>query len=239
MTTSDDRELIHQLLDDVSIIEAHFPLGGIPTPSLLRTCFAPILRRWIAEGVFFRAQKLILPTHVTFATTSNTRAMEQCGAGVYEHWMELMFFGTIGVSVSRKTAQHVHDVPERPDAAALEPTPKKAKKFFEQPMFFWKSDFYTREDVIKWHANKLGGVHLDFRRKEDEAHINEIKTHFGFELKGGLRAMLMGEEIERGRADRARRQSVYDATELIAMDTARIFASGIRGSEKAFLAVLE
>jgi hypothetical protein len=107
MIAADDQELTRQLLDDVNIIEAHFTLGVIPRPSLLRTCFVPILRRWIAEGVFFRAQKLILPTQVTFATTSNTRAIDQCRAGVYEHWMELMFFGTLGVSVSQRTAQHL------------------------------------------------------------------------------------------------------------------------------------
>jgi hypothetical protein len=42
--------------------------------------------------------------------------------------------------------------------------------------------FYTRTDVVKWLANRLGGAHLDFRRKDDETHIDEIKNYFGIEL---------------------------------------------------------
>lgn len=99
-------------------------------------------------------------------------------------------------------------------------------------MFFWKERFYTRQDIIKMHANMLGGVHFDFRRADDEAHIKEIKNYFGFEMKGNNYQMLVGNEIEVARSDVARRAKVYDATELIVMDSARIFAKGVDGSEK-------
>jgi len=51
--------------------------------------------------------------------------------------------------------------------------------------------------------------------------------------------MLSGDSIEAGRADRQRRPFIYDATELIAMDTARIFAAGIKRSRAEFLCVLD
>jgi hypothetical protein len=98
-------------------------------------------------------------------------------------------------------------------------------------MFFWKGNFYTRADVIKWLANKLGGAHLDFRRKGDETHIDELKNYFGFEVAPKTNQMLVGDSIASGRADPSRRPSIYDATELIAMDTARIFAAGIRAAD--------
>ncbi len=68
-------------------------------------------------------------------------------------------------------------------------------------MFFWKGEFYTRAEVIKMHANALGGVHFDFRKAQDEAHIKEIKNYLGFELKGSNNQILVGDEIGQGRAD--------------------------------------
>jgi hypothetical protein len=57
-------------------------------------------------------------------------------------------------------------------------------------------------------------------------------------VKGNNNQMLVGDAIGIARADPARRQQVYDATELVAMDTARIFASGVRASEEAFVDLL-
>lgn len=50
--------------------------------------------------------------------------------------------------------------------------------------------------------------------------------------------MLVGKTIETGRADPQRRHAIYDATELITMDTARIFANGIRASRPVFVSLL-
>ena len=107
-------------------------------------------------------------------------------------------------------------------------------------MLFWKGTFYTRLDILKWLANTLGGVHLDLKRTDAEVHIAEIKDSFGFEIKdtGNNYQMLVGKEIEQGRADRLRRPFIYNVTELIAIDTARIFVSGIRNAEEHFLTCL-
>jgi len=238
---SDDRELIQQLLDDVGILEDQF-LIGIPKPPATRAVLAPILRRWVAEALFFKAQKLIMPVKVNFAIMSNAHATKLCEDGVYEHWMGVVVFGQIGVGKSQVAQKYLgpDGKPTIPlgDRAVAPPEPQKAKRFFEQKMFFWKGQFYTRADVIKMHANALGGVHFDFRRTEDETHINEIKNYFGFELKGNNSQMLVGNDISLGRADPARRQQVFDATELVAMDTARIFADGIRASQGAFSSLL-
>jgi hypothetical protein len=86
--------------------------------------------------------------------------------------------------------------------------------------------------------NRVQAIHFDFRKAQDEAHIKEIKNYLGFELKGSNNQILVGDEIGQGRADPVRRQRVYDATELVAMDTARIFASGVSASEKAFVDLL-
>jgi hypothetical protein len=110
--------------------------------------------------------------------------------------------------------------------------------FFGQKMFFWKGQFYTRADLIKMHANALGGVHLNFQRTRSETHIIELKNYFGYEVNGRNYQMMIGNEIAVGRADPDRRAQIYDATELVTMDTARIFARGVRKSEASFVALL-
>lgn len=49
--------------------------------------------------------------------------------------------------------------------------------------------------------------------------------------------MLVGQDIEIARADPARRDRVYDATELVTLDTARIFAKGIDSVSASFEAL--
>jgi hypothetical protein len=126
--SADDRELIQQLLDDTGIVEAHF-VGGLPTPQATRVTFVPILRRWIAEGLFFRAQKLLLPHQVRFLLTSNRADVKMCKAGVMEHWMGMLDFGGIGISTNRLAAKY-----RRPGKLDRQlpgpPTPHRAKEFF-------------------------------------------------------------------------------------------------------------
>jgi hypothetical protein len=190
--------------------------------------------------MFFKAQKLIAPDQIAFAIRSNPQAIKLCKAGVYKHWMAQLMFGTVGVAAAQLEAAYIGPDGRGTVSGGIDsaPAPQKPNIFFQQRMFFWKGRFYMREDVVKMHANTVGGVHLDFRKAADEAHIREIKNYLGFEVKGKNIRMLIGEEINELRADSTRRQSVYDATELVAIDTARIFASGIRAAEQAFRKLL-
>lgn len=238
---ADDRELIQQLLEDINIIESQF-LFGVPMPSAARSTVAPILRRWLAEGLFYKAQKLVLPKTITFLVHSNGHSAKLCKAGVYEHWMELVLFRGIGVSSSLVAAKFLgkdgRPTIDLDRSNNIKPMPQKASTFFNQNMFFWKGEFHSRIEIIKMHANTLGGVHFDFKKAHSEKHIIEIKNYLGYEVSGDNIQMLVGEDINTGRADAARRPKIYDATELVLIDTALIFANGIRESEKIFTALL-
>jgi hypothetical protein len=159
--TSDDRELIQQLLDDVGVVEDQFRIG-LPKPSGTRTIFVPILRRWITETLFFTAQKLILPHQVAFPIRSHAHGIKLCKAGVYKYWMGLVEFGTLGVALGKRAQQHLGPDGKpttQSQGNGYETAPQKASTFFDQRMFFWKRRFYTRADIIKKHTNLLGGVH--------------------------------------------------------------------------------
>jgi hypothetical protein len=231
---ANDRELIQQLLDDTRVLSDTFTIGR-PAPALVRTLFAPVLRRWIVEGGFFKAAKLIRPHEPIFEIMTIPNAVKLCKSGVYEHWMAGFTFDGLYVGAGLLTEPHRSNPPAKVHPVTAS---HRANAFFTQKMFFWKGQFYTRADIVGMHANRLGGVHLDFRRKPNEAHIDELKNYFGYELLAHKRQMLMGPEIAVARADLTRRNSVYDATELVAIDTANIFAKGILASRSAFTAAL-
>jgi hypothetical protein len=227
---------VHQLLEDVRTT-ATVPNFPKPSPVAIRTILVPILRRWIVEGGFFAAQKLIAPTRIQFEVGINANAVRLCEMGYTERWMAIVLFGSIGVGVSW-TAQSFIGKPAPCSGGEFRQLPHPAKTFFRQKMFFWKGRFFTRHDVIHAHANKLGGVHLDFQRAADQAHIDEIKNYFGFDQEVDPFRMLAGDKIARARADTNRRSNIYDAIELVTLDTARIFVKGIEDSKALFEALL-
>jgi hypothetical protein len=235
----DNRELVHQLLDDVAVMSGFFPR---PSPSQIRTTLTPILRRWIIEPTFFIAERLIRPNFVEFHFRTSPQEIKLAKAGIFEHWMAIIVFDTVGLGTSLVASKYREvdgttkgniDFGHR-----TSPIAHRANEFFRQKMFFWKENFYNRDDIIKWNANALGGVHLDFRRAAAEPHINEIKNYFGVELRPNNIQLLVGREISEARADPARRQNIYDAIELVVLDTARIFAKGVESSQASFQSLL-
>ena len=235
--SDNERELVHQLLEDVTTIAgvADFPK---PSPAAIRATLAPALRRWIVEGRFFAAQKLIVPSKIEFVVSINENAVRLCEVGYNERWMAVVMFGRIGLGVGQ-TAQEFIGKPPPILEGEFRECPHPANAFFEQKMFFWKGRFFTRKDLIKVHANKLGGVHLDFKRDANETYINEIRNYFGLDRGRVPLQMLVGDEIAALRADPNRRPHIYDAADLVTLDTARIFASGVEASAPAFKALLQ
>lgn len=176
---SDDKELVSQLLEDVQILEDQFA-EGLARPSATRAIFAPILRRWLVEGLFFKAQQFVLPHQVNFPIRSNAKTLKLCKAGFYIHWMGLVEVNQFAVSTMLPDVEVLKKQgmagSELHDPASQFVMPQRAKSFFDQRMFYWKSRFYTRMDILKMHANALGGVHFDFRKATTEAHIKEISN---------------------------------------------------------------
>lgn len=237
-----DRELVFQLLDDVAII-GDAVTTIVPKPAAVRTVLVPILRRWIAEGLFFRAQKLILPYQVRFETYCDGESIECCKAMKLVHWMEVMAFGSVGVGIAQVAPEHIgpdgKPTFNRSKQDRAERIPHKPSDFFDQNILFWDGDFYSRADIIKLHANTLGGVHFDFKNPKTDMDWQTIKNYHGYEITGQNNVqILVSAEIQPAKDDPKRRQYVYDATEIVAIDTATTFVKGIRDAEDKFSALL-
>ncbi len=88
------------------------------------------------------------------------------------------------------------------------------------------------------HANRLGGVHFDFPG-DDEKHIEEIKNSHGYDVVASQIKMLLADDVSRTRANPAQRERIYDATELVAIDSARVFATAVRKNAESFMTLME
>lgn len=64
--------------------------------------------------------------------------------------------------------------------------------FLSQERVFYKSQFFTNEEIIKFVANKLGGVHCDFKKEEKHNFLWEISKYVTF---GGNPSMIQRGEI--------------------------------------------
>lgn len=83
-------------------------------------------------------------------------------------------------------------------------------RFFNQPLIFWNGRSYRRGDILGYHANKRGGVHVDFRRKPDEEDIDDVASHFGFEIIDNNFNMMIEQSLREAKSDRSRRGRTFD-----------------------------
>lgn len=228
-----NRELIFQLLEDVALLHEALTERQLPTPQTARALIAPILRRWICEQLFHKVQSRLRPHIVRFGLFEMPNTIAHCEDGDVEHWMTMIDLNGFAFSAVLPNPSLIREDGSSPLSRRLDSTERTlrpSKMFFEQRMFFWKRNFYKRRDILSIHANQLGGVHLDFRRREDQTHIEELAQYLGFEISGLNYQMLAGEALWTAKADLGRRGRTYDVFELVAIDTARIFVAGVQSS---------
>ena len=164
---------------------------------------------------------------------SRTDDVKRCQAGIYTWWMGVIYVGNGTAIGASQLAQKYIDSPSLvPEGRKPFRILQKAKLFFEQACFLWKGKMYTREDAIKFLANKLGGAHYNFERHKNDSHVEEIQNQFGVIFDGPKNARLLAPgELLPLRADPGTRDKVFDAVQLTVGDTASIFCKGIRSCE--------
>ena len=228
--TPEETELCLQLFEDVHLMEQK-QTNGLPSSSQIRIVHSVALRRWIVDGAFYRVQKL-LTSRVLFEFQDSSQEIEECKQGANEYWGAVVNSGNVAIGWSQYSKVVVEQIAantyKRPEPRSLAPIKGPAKEFFNQHSFFWKGQFYTRVDLIKFLANKLGGAHYDFDRNKSEAHIEEIQNTL--ENPQNIK-MLVGPDVFASKMDASKRPFIYDAIQLHVADTADIFCKAVRQSE--------
>ena len=131
---------------------------------------SPILRRLLIEGMLCRVARMLkkqiqimAPLICRTEKFENLRdiAFYQCGGAKYK--------GMIVQSVSQVnralSPQEITKLYEAAKDTIDKSYPVKVSVFLKQTSFVIKGIAINREEVIKYIANKLGGVHYDSKRK--------------------------------------------------------------------------
>lgn len=139
-----------------------------------------ILRRWLLEGTIGKlANKL--DVRATFPLNDNSAVFE-----AIPHAADIRYYLTAGVSLNGHPYMHVYDSKLPADAPRSLPIgnmPIKmvsVSKLLTQPRLFFADDSFTCEEIIRFTANRLGGVHLDFRRKDRETMLETAGQYMTF-----------------------------------------------------------
>lgn len=139
-----------------------------------------ILRRWLSEGQIGRLCHAIgvSPTFPVFDNASIITAIKDAP--------DVRYYLTGGVRFNGRPVTHVYasDLPASgKPSLPLGPMPYvlvKTKKFLEQKRVFYDGAYLSCEEIIRFTANKLGGVHLDFVRDERQQLLQSAAQYMTF-----------------------------------------------------------
>lgn len=145
--------------------------------SHIRQLLAPVLRRWFIEGQVFKVQQAI--GHKIIVNTAELRKMiRACERG------EVFFFagvrGHVGGFPLGQILLGKHGKTLSLPATSIEIAKLTLNEFAKQKVLFANDVFATRLDVIRYVANKWGGVHLDQKLDPTQSMIDEFRYYFGF-----------------------------------------------------------
>jgi hypothetical protein len=238
MPNRQEQELIHLLIDDVDVLSEISGSGAPPSPQVARTTIFPILRRWICEQQFHLVQKILTQKNIVrFEFWENPAAIEDCQQGLIETWIEMVDIGGLVISPTQSVEGKSDITRSRkiPGAKVRYPS----HRFFTQKVIYWQRRFYRRCDLLKIYANKRGGTHFDQSRKDGEEIVDQLGHFFGLEIDGLNFKMLNQWQLAEARSKRDKRVISYDAIELLAIDTAKIFADAVRVFKPQLVGLVE
>ena len=214
-------EIASILIEDAETIMESFN-NGVPEAKVIRSVFGPILRRWIVEGNFNIVQRYVKPGRISFSYNHSSSCIKNLKKKIYPIWFGNLQFGDIGVSMTMGESLDARK--KTFPSKGMKVVKTKATEYFNQPVCHLDGKTFKRRDVVKLHANELGGAHLQLYKRDQQ----RLRETVGFEVKsiGNIQVML-GKEILVAKSDPKRRPTIYDAADLVLQDTAYVFAMSV------------
>jgi len=138
-----------------------------------------ILRKWLNENKLSRLCKLI-GVKPTFNIIDNEKIVRQINSN-----NSIIFFITGGIKFNGKTIAFPYESNSCDLTKGLklaEPVQKivSLNDFLSQKRIFYKNVFFTNQEIIKFTANKLGGVHCDFSIDNKNSTLWEFSEYVSF-----------------------------------------------------------
>jgi hypothetical protein len=174
-------ELAKQLSEDLNALNKFLVSDKPLPPSHVRITASPILRKWFIEGWI---NKLAKQAQVEY--TFKSLDTDQIVSSI-ESIPDIQFFLTGGIMMDGLPIRgyYVSDVPPPSDGTQLIPIDKmkyrllKPSHLLKSKRIYFKGHWFNFEDIIKFCANKYGGVHFDLNRsKKWEKDIEVASQYF-------------------------------------------------------------
>ncbi|TRV35841.1 MAG: hypothetical protein EWV70_09535 [Microcystis flos-aquae Mf_QC_C_20070823_S20] len=167
VSSAHDLDLLKdQLEGDLETLYRLVVTFGPPVSAADIRAASAILRRWLGENLLGQLCNQIQAVP-SFPSINNTHAM-----GLVMADPRVDYFTTGGVKFAGVPVSFTYSS-SAPGDDPLPLTPPKysllrTKAFLAQKRMFFEGKFFTTEEIIRFTANKLGGVHLDSRLNERE-----------------------------------------------------------------------
>jgi hypothetical protein len=152
-----------------------------------------ILRRWLIEGLLGRMCNTLGVTPTVWVLDNN-EVVEAIGTD-----FAIVFFLTGGVMFDGKPVMCLYEstaeagpMPKLPIQGGLNQYEVSLAEMLAQKRVFHNGHFFSCADIIIFTANKLGGVHLNFRRDEKLERLEAASNYMSF---GGPIEKVTGEPL--------------------------------------------
>lgn len=137
-----------------------------------------ILRRWLVEDALGKLCRH-MSAKPMFPVLDNSNALT-----LVKNDSRVNYFLTGGVMMTGKPVMFIYNSSAPPEEAlqlqAANHIMMKMSHFLDQPRIYFNGRFISCREIITFTANKLGGVHLDFRRDEDQMLIESAADFMTF-----------------------------------------------------------
>lgn len=166
MSSKMDEDLVRQLEEDFSYASTQLRSQGRIEPTALRTIAGGLTRKWLVErnlARIFQGSKAVIELPA-LDTEAHRRIIDADGR--FDYYTA----GGPGIGNIQLNSIYAHrdDLPENSGGRLPHTFYRQYRlgSFLDRPCSYFDSNWFYNRDIIKYVANKMGGVHYDTKREK-------------------------------------------------------------------------
>jgi hypothetical protein len=216
-----------ELAEDLHLLARDIggPDIGMPTPPIIRGVFSPILRKWISDSGMNPIHRAA-GKQSQFRVYDNQEHVRLCEQKHYMNWYGLvpitgmMIGGGLPRDPNSTASHHI-----KSDREVI----YNYNAFRIQKIAYCGGRFLTREQCVRFTADRMGGTHTQAQVKPRDNDPLDFLELTGAAIRPNGEVQLMGKaEFEKVKEYKLDGRLVYSLMHLIVLDTARRFYNGLQ-----------
>ncbi len=170
-------QLVEQLRDDIRTLIDKLTAPTKFEVSRIRNVSTSICRRWLID-------KGIINLAFSLGVTPSLPALDNAShVSDVEKWSHVEFYTLGGISLAGQPINSIYKIRAGFPGHAAFSIPKKIDfppaRFLRRKCAFGQGTWFTTENVLRYMANKAGGVHFDnMREKAIDERIDEVRQRY-------------------------------------------------------------